>query len=207
MTDDAFDFILDSDGASLVMTIPWRDTAHGIAGRPFAINDPEALSGLLGAIEKQPTVESVIIRDVRVIHLVGHMMRMLREMVNIRRELYRLSERNPLAEDMGDSPKPQIKCGRCPLQPQTVFTNFRTSLISQFTMDKTVEVGYPEQMSAMLNELSHHRDPSPYCDRCRKRTSGEFNHLYNSFVDIEIFARRQAYHIVSNTPKIGSEGE
>jgi|AP95_1055475.scaffolds.fasta_scaffold29403_2 hypothetical protein len=207
MADDAFDFTLDSDGASLVMNIHWRDTAPGMAGRPFSITDPEALSGLLGAIEQQPTVESVVVRDVRVVHLVGHMMRMLREMVEMRRQLIRLSEWNPLAEEIEGAQKPKMKCARCPIQPSALFGQLSASLIPQFTSDSSVEHGFPEQMIARLNEISHHQDPSPYCDRCRKRTTGEFSHLYNTMVDTEVFARRQAYHIVSNTPKIIQGGE
>ena len=182
--------------------IDWRATRFGEVGEPFELLHQDVLASLVQTFKEQPTVNSIIIRDVRLFHLVGSLMSFFRMLADLDTQMERTGTHDPLVPAIDDAAHPQVKCLKCPLYPVTMFASISDNISVQFSRDHQETPGTPQLVIDGINAISHHMDSSPYCHRCRTRTNEEFIHLYNDLVDIETFARKEALFIVSDTRKI-----
>ena len=197
-----YKYQLDTDGDDLIMTIDWRHTSHAKDGEKFDLLHGNILIRLIMTLKEQPTVSSIVIKDMRLYHLVGGMMIFLKKMLDLDTLLERCAGTDPMSPLIPDSSAPQLKCGKCPLKPAAIFNSLRENLSQQFSSDSSTVKGTPLLLSEILNSLSHHMDKSPYCQRCRGRTHEEMMNIFNEMVDLESFSRKEALFIISDSRKI-----
>ena len=163
-----YKYQLDTDGDDLIMTIDWRHTSHAKDGEKFDLLHGNILIRLIMTLKEQPTVSSIVIKDMRLYHLVGGMMIFLKKMLDLDTLLERCAGNDPMSPLIPDSSAPQLKCGKCPLKPAAIFNSLRENLSQQFSSDSSTVKGTPLLLSEILNSLSHHMDNAN-----RKERKGE----------------------------------
>jgi len=138
------------------------------------LRDPACLAAVLGHLEREFGVESVVLSHYVEKQYGPKAMKILRGILGYARLLNQVGTRRPTPAFSGLSKKQTAaKCAPCPLRPRTLFAGLRERLLGHFA---TFHAAFTEA----ADRVDRHREPG--CEACTATTENDLVYLFREFV-------------------------
>ena len=136
------------------------------------LRDPACLSAVLGHLEREFGIESVVLSHYVERQYGAKAMDALRHILTLANLLGQLGERPPSPNFPGVSRKQvRAKCGACPFNPRTLFEGLRSRLGRGF-------VDFHAGFSESTEKLHRYREPG--CRACVSATTNDLIYVFHS---------------------------
>jgi len=138
------------------------------------LRDPACLAAVLGHLEREFGVESVVLSHYVEKQYGPRAMDILRRILAYARLLNQVGTRRPTPAFSDLSKKQAVaKCTACPFRPRTLFAGLRERLLGQFA---TFHAAFTEA----ADRVDRHREPG--CEACTATTANDLVYLLREFI-------------------------
>ncbi len=138
------------------------------------LRDPACLAAVLGHLEREFGVESVVLSHYVEKQYGPRAMDVLRRILAYARLLNQVGTRRPTPAFAGLSRKQvAARCGPCPFRPRALFSGLRERLLGRFGT-------FPAALTDAADRVALHRDPG--CAACTATTVNDLAYLFKELV-------------------------
>ncbi len=138
------------------------------------LREPACLAAVLGHLEREFGVESVVLSHYVEKQYGPRAMDVLRRILAYARLLSQVGTRRPAPAFPALSRKQvAARCAACPLRPRTLFAVLRETLLRRFA-------AFPAGLTGAAERVDRHRDPG--CRACTAATANDLVYLYGELL-------------------------